>query len=78
MLGGNLVGAWGLKEVMPVSVFQTPQLFSFENIEINGVSDSDEYLTRQYDEWWKLPPKEKQVSHHAFYLDLQSSYLQRL
>lgn len=72
--GGNLLGAWGLKEVMPVSVFGTPKLYDFENIHIYGVQHADEYLTRQYGNWRKLPPIEKQITHHDYFLDVNHAY----
>lgn len=73
--GGNLLGNWGLKEIMPVSIIGKPKLYNFENLEVYGVENYDEYLTYLYGNWRKLPPKEKQVTHHDFlFLDLNNSY----
>lgn len=74
--GGNLLGAWRLKEVMPVEILGKPKKYRFEDIEIYGAEDYNAYLTYLYGDWRKLPPKEKQVTHHDFvFLDTEKSYL---
>lgn len=74
---GNLVGAWRFKEIMPKSYMGEPKLYKFENLSIYGVADADAYLTSLYGDWRKLPPKEKQVTHHDFLIcDLEKSYLE--
>lgn len=75
---GNMVGAWGFKEIMPREVFGTPQKYSFEGIEVLGVEKADEYLKNLYGDWRQLPPKEKQVSHHDYYLDLNTPYIDNM
>lgn len=73
---GNLVGAWRFKEVMPVEYFGKPMLYEFEGQKMYGPERADEYLTAVYGDWRKLPPKEKQVSHHDYIeLNLHKSYL---
>lgn len=75
--GGNLVGAWGMKEIMPREIMGTPKLYKFENTEIYGVQNPDEYLSKMYGDWRKLPPEEKRVTHHDYILcDLNKSYLE--
>ena len=74
--GGNSFGAYGFKEIMPRSVMGTPTLYKFEDMEIYGVEQVDEYLSRLYGNWRELPPKEKRVSHHDYIeIDLEKSYL---
>ena len=74
---GNLLGAWGTREIMPKSYMGTPTLYQFENISVYGVEQPDLYLTSLYGDWRKLPPKEKQKSHHDFILlDLNTPYIQ--
>lgn len=74
--GGNLIGAYGFHETMPRSIMGNPTLYRFEDIEVFGAEDFDGYLTRLYGEWRKLPPKEKQVTHHdCVEIDLNKSYL---
>lgn len=72
---GNLVGAWGKKEIMPKKLFGKPTLHKFENIEVYVQEDYDGFLTHIYGDWRKLPPEEKRVSHHDYILDLNHSYL---
>lgn len=75
--GGNLLGNWGKRELVPVEVIGNPQKYQFENIEIMGIEKYDRYLTNIYGEWRKVPPKEKQITHHDFLLlDLHKSYLE--
>lgn len=75
--GGNLIGAYGKREIVDLSLFGTPRDYKFEDIIIAGPQDADGYLTRIYHDWRKLPPKEKQVSHHDFVsLDLNKPYIE--
>lgn len=72
----NCVGNWHEKEIALRSSFGTPKLMKFENIDVYGAENYDEYLTGVYGDWRKLPPKEKQVTHHDYLkLDLSQSYL---
>ena len=73
---GNLVGNWHEKEIMPKECFGEPKLYKFENLEIFGPENYDAYLQNLYGDYMKLPPKEKQVSHHDYIkIDLNTSYL---
>ena len=75
--GGNLLENWGEREITPVEIISEPVEYQFENIKIYGFKDYDAYLTRLYGDWRKLPPKEKQVTHHDFVMcDLHKSYLE--
>ena len=72
---GNLVGAWRFKECMPKEYMGTPTKIMFEGLSVYGVENPDAYLTSIYGDWRKLPPKEKQVTHHDFItIDLKKSY----
>lgn len=72
---GNLYGNWGEREIVNKSVMGTPTLYKFENLEVYGVSDYDGYLTSLYGDWRKLPPKDRQVTHHDYVLcDLNKPY----
>lgn len=74
---GNLVGNWGKKELMPYSAFGMPKLYTFEDTAFYGVENYDNYLKHLYGDWEKLPPKEKQKSHHDYVkLNLFKSYLE--
>jgi len=72
---GCLVGDYRLKEIMPREYFGEPKLYKFEDTVIYGVADAESYLTSVYGDWRKLPPPEKQVSHHDYmYASLDEAY----
>ena len=74
-IGGNVFGNWGKKEIMLSRIMGKPTLYQLGDIEIYGAEHADEYLTHLYVDWRKLPPAEKQVTHHDFLeLDLQTPY----
>lgn len=76
MFVANFWGNWGIREVVPVSVMGTPKLYSFEGLEVFGVEYPDEYLSIVYGNWRKLPPAEKQITHHDYLLlDLNLGYV---
>lgn len=64
--GGNPFGAWRYKEIMRTDIMGNPTLYKFEDMEVFGAENYDEYLTHLYGEWNKLPPEEKRVSHHDY------------
>ena len=73
---GNIFGGWGIKEIMPKTIIGNPTLYKFENIEIYGVECPNEYLTRLYGNWQRLPDVDKRVTHHDFLeIDLHKSYV---
>lgn len=72
----NFVGAWGEKEIIPKKEFGKPVLYPFENIHIYCPENVDAYLSHIYGDWRTPPPKEKQITHHDYYLDLTKSYLE--
>ena len=53
------------KEIMPSSYIDTYKLQKFENYEFKIPVGYDEYLTKHYGNYMKLPPKEKQISNHS-------------
>lgn len=76
--GGNFFGAYWEREIVDLSLLGTPKYYKFEDMMLAGPENADGYLTRIYKDWRKLPPKEKQVSHHDFvYLDLNKGYLDK-
>lgn len=72
---GNLLGAWGEKEVMPKEYFGEPRLYSFRDKLFFGPEKCEQYLTALYGDYMKLPSVEKQKSHHSFKsINLDLSY----
>lgn len=75
--GGCLMGNWGKREIMEREWFGTPTLLPFEDTVMYCPENTDAYLTQQYGDYRKLPPKEKQVTHHDYVaMDLHRSYLE--
>lgn len=72
----NCFGAWHEKEIHERRVYGQPKLCKFEWTEIYVQEDVDAYLTGLYGDYMKLPPVEKQVTHHDYiYLNLNESYI---
>lgn len=72
----NLLGNWGVREIMPKSVIGNPTEYIFEGHTVYGIENYDEYLTRLYGDYMTPPPPEKQVTHHDYIeCDLNESYL---
>ena len=66
----------GLKGVIEKRILGTPQVYPFEDKQFMGVEHYDEYLSNKYGDYMQLPPKEKQIQHHFFRLDLNRPYKQ--
>ena len=64
---GHFVTAatWG-SDIKPKSLFENAVKHPFEQGEFWVPGDYDQYLTIEYGDYMKLPPKEKQVSNHNF------------
>lgn len=76
IMGGNIFGNWGLKEIMKTSIMGKPSEYKFNGIVIYGVEHYDEYLSNLYGDWRQLPPEEKRVSHHDYLeIDLDTPYV---
>ena len=59
----NYGGYWGKKEIVRKDIFGTPKRYEFEDIFLNGVSDSDMYLQKLYGNYMELPPEDKRHIH---------------
>jgi len=71
----NFLGAWMEKEIMPREFFGTPTLYKFRERWFFGPEKYDKYLKQLYGDYMKLPPLEKQKSHHKFsYINLYLPY----
>lgn len=73
---GNLLGNWGVREVMPKKYLGNPTIYTFEDSVIYGPENYEAYLTSLYNDWRKLPPIDKRVSHHdCAYMNLNEPYM---
>ncbi len=57
-------GRYAEKEVMPSSYIEDYTLVDFEGEKYKAPIGYDEYLTKHYGDYMKLPPKEKQIKEH--------------
>lgn len=75
----NFMGNWMEKELMPKQIFGEPKRYVFEGVSAYGPEDYEGYLSSLYGEWRKLPPVDKQKTHHDFlYIDLEHGYMNDL
>lgn len=74
---GDMVGYYkDNTSIMPKSVLGTPRRYLFEGASFLGPERPEEYLSRLYGDWRRLPPEEMRVSYHSFAdLDLDRPYL---
>lgn len=63
---GVLFGFYGDKEIMPSSIVSNYRKGLFENDIYLIPNDYNTYLANIYGDYMKLPPKEKQITHHSF------------
>lgn len=65
-IGVSTFPHYGYKECVKGSNFLKITKRPFEGFLFNTPDDYDEYLSNLYGDYMKMPPKEKQVSHHDF------------
>lgn len=71
----NYCGAWGKKEIAPVSWYGDGVILQFEGINVVAPSNYDAWLTQVYGNYMELPPVEKRKTHHyTAIVDLDQSY----
>ena len=59
-------GSYRSKEIAEKEVFTELADIKFEGKTFMALKNYDKYLSNIYGDYMKLPPKEKQVSHHMF------------
>lgn len=59
---------WNEKGKLAKETFLNRKLYPFGDIEIWGISDYHEHLTRLYGDYMTPPPEEKRVTNHAYRL----------
>lgn len=66
---------WNEKGKLSKKVFMDRKLYQFGELQVWGISDYDEHLTRLYGDYMTPPPKEKQISNHSYKLYVKKEYL---
>lgn len=61
-----ICGAYRLKEINTKEVYSEYTDIEFEGVKFKVIKNYDAYMGSIYGDYMKLPPKEKQVSHHLF------------
>lgn len=59
-------GSYKEKDIFPKDWVSSGVALEFEGEKFQGPSEYDSYLKQLYGDYMKLPPKEKQVTHHMF------------
>lgn len=59
-------GSYREREILPMEVLSTFTEVEFEGKQFMAFKKYDDYLKSIYGDYMKLPPKDKQVSHHMF------------
>ncbi len=76
---GNLLGLYQEREIVPKDFFDEREKYIFEDTELYSMKKSDAYLRNIYGDYMKLPPLEKQKSHHLIELiDFKTPYREYL
>ena len=63
---GVKIGGHGIKEMLDNTVYRSYSTTEFEGKQYYILSDYAPFLIAMYGDYMKLPPKEKQVSHHSY------------
>ena len=63
---GCVCGSYREREIMTKDTFENYIELEFEGKGLMAISNYDEYLTKHYGDYMKLPPEDKQATHHTY------------
>lgn len=63
---GCVCGSYREREIMTKDAFENYVDLKFEGHMLKGIEKYDEYLTKHYNKYMELPPKDKQETHHTY------------
>lgn len=66
LYAGCVCGSYRKKEIMKKSTFENYINVEFEGQLFKCIRNYDEYLTKHYGDYMRLPPEEKRVTHHTY------------
>ena len=61
--GGNVLGTYRDREIVPIEVFGEPKKMEFEGMQLSVHSQPEKYLENIYGDFMKLPKEEDRVGH---------------
>ncbi len=60
---GNIMGAYRTREIVPAEFYGEGAFYPFEDIQLRGMAQADEYLRWTYGDYMKLPPEGARKTH---------------
>lgn len=71
----NSMSTYRFRDIMDKSIYGAPTPYTFEGFTVYGPEKAEEYLTKIYGDWRKLPPEDKRHAAHDFVgVDLNKPY----
>lgn len=62
---GNIMGAYRTREIVPKEWYGQGKKYPFEDIELVGLDNYDEYLKFTYGDYMQLPPEDSRKTHFS-------------
>lgn len=62
---GNIMGAYRTREIVPKEWYGKGTKYPFEDIELVGLDNYEDYLTFTYGDYMQLPPEESRKTHFS-------------
>lgn len=60
---GNIMGAYRTREIVPKEFYGSGKMYQFEDVELRGLEQYDNYLKYTYGDYMALPPEDKRKTH---------------
>lgn len=60
---GNIMGAYRTKEIVPAAFYGKGAYYSFEDMQLRGLEQYDNYLKHTYGDYMQLPPEDQRKTH---------------
>ena len=60
---GNIMGAYRTREIIPAEYYGKGAMYTFEDTELRGLEQYENYLTHTYGDYMKLPPEDQRKTH---------------
>ena len=60
---GNIMGAYRTREIVPAEYYGKGAMYTFEDTELRGLEQYENYLTHTYGDYMQLPPEDQRKTH---------------